>query len=415
MKLICRLLLLQLLLSSQIQAADLLPTQIEPLERDLARPFVQAQNTGDLTLGLGFEEGADYALDPALIAKNPSRSIDRKLKLSLRLPLRFELGFSLRGHQESMPESIAPSELQTHPLALVYWTRWYLVQSETWRTAILLQYEPGTGKPSQFHQPNQDKTSLALVQEYSPLDWLHGAVYAQHSQRKDEIYLNYQIKQESAFGARLVFGPAYLHGHADIQSRSLSIRSSATNQKASHLLSRIGVGSSFGAYDLSASAAIPASKAALGVPAESFSLQASYHFGAKAQKRPQDDEREEKSAQAHKAVDVPIPNMPTAASEADEFQLLEKQLETDSRSQQKESLSEQAERELQELRLQKEKDRAAEEIDQKRRQIEDDQAVGVQLEEDEKRTRAYKDEINEELDQYALPDAEELNWNGLRP
>ncbi len=424
MKLICGLLLLQLLLVSRASAADLTPVQIEPLDRDLARPFLQMHKAGDFNLGLGFREGQGYALDPRDPVKVPSRSIDRSLRLAVRLPMRFELGLSLHGHQESQPLSddalSSDPQAKSRPLGSLYWLRWYLMQTESLQTSVVLQYEPAYGPAESYSQLKQNRTSLALVQEYSPLDWMHGAVYVSGSSRQKEAYRDLLLSNELSYGLRATLGPAIAHAFGEVQMRRLQVSNASADMDQAKTIQnqfyKAGFGTAMQSFDLSAYALIPQAKPTAGMPADGFMIVTSYRLDSGSRTDEESTARHsKKSKQAARRVDVPVANTENPGGEADEFQLLEKVLDDESAKSQIETPSEQAERELKEMQASEKQRKETEASQQARQQRDDDRAIGQQIKEDNAAMREYKDEINEELDQYALPDAEETNWNGLRP
>jgi hypothetical protein len=101
-------------------------------------------------------------------------------------------------------------------------------------------------------------------------------------------------------------------------------------------------------------------------------------------------------------------------NELDEFQLLEKKSQDAARNQ-RETPAEKAERELRES-LEAEKKMAAQKVlEEEKAKREAAQAYQRRVQDDEDAYREYKDNVNEEVDRYTLPDQEDLNWNGLTP
>jgi len=45
--------------------------------------------------------------------------------------------------------------------------------------------------------------------------------------------------------------------------------------------------------------------------------------------------------------------------------------------------------------------------------VRDTEELQEQIRQDDGRVQEYKDEVDQEINSYVLPDAEELNWNGL--
>lgn len=103
-----------------------------------------------------------------------------------------------------------------------------------------------------------------------------------------------------------------------------------------------------------------------------------------------------------------------ATDELDEFQLFEKKQVEEAKNQNKVVPSEIAERELKALREAAAKGKAEDKQGEKARAKAYQEAIREEVREDSRVIRKYKDEIEEELNEYALPDSEEVNWNGLK-
>jgi hypothetical protein len=118
----------------------------------------------------------------------------------------------------------------------------------------------------------------------------------------------------------------------------------------------------------------------------------------------------EQKAKAPVEADVKI----LETNELDEFQLLEKKAQDAGKNQQ-ETAEEKAERELRES-LEAEKKMAAQKvIDEEKARREAAQAYQKRVQDDQDAYNEYKDDVNEEVNRYTLPDQDDLNWNGLTP
>ncbi len=422
------------LVSSPLFAADLSPSYVIPNEGSLGRPGIKLQNIGDLSLGLRFEQAKNFRLSPDDEAVSDSVFIQRELQIGARIWSGLDLGLAVRANQESQThEEVLQIETDSHkskPLTTGLWLQYHLLESSSARTSLSLQYLPGQGSASTFHQASQDRSIIGLSQEWSPSSWFQGAVYVLGSRRQNELYRgSYQLGQETAWGLRLAMGPDVFHVLADAEARQIEVKTEREGEtltdKTQGRLYRLGLGSLIGNFDMRVATSIPDTRRYLGVPERSLIFSLSYRFGQERKSEDLKDEAkissdtatsQESEAAAPSKEDEEAPksgNNSLEESELDEFQILERKLQEEAQNPQ-ESPEEVAERELRTLRDAEKVAEEAQKQEEERLRAEDYKRIQKELESDEKLYNEYRLDVEDDVNQYALPDAEELNWKGLQ-
>ncbi len=424
------------LMASQAHAADIIPTSVVPIDRD---PFFAIERDGEWQVGLTFEEMQDLGVDPRVDSVQPSRAIRRGLHVSYAITSRLELGLGIRHHQDTNPLSESPEDrmaTKSRPLSTAYWGRLHLLRSESVRASVLVQYEPRSGDSTSLHQVAQDKTTVSLELDYSPTSWLRAGVYGLGSRREDERYLDLRIGDEICYGARLSLGPKALHVFGEFGQRELHIKKVLENSENAWRVKgqwiRAGLGTRWDAYELSASVFVPTTERYFGVPERGITIASSFRLGA-SPPTPRVETRTEKSSQWNGSqtaqapawtfpqADAPLRSKvpsggaaPIESQDPDEFQLFEQTLQEENRKGQVETPQEKAERELRELREQEKLQEAQQQAEEAQRLKVEQAQKARKLQDEIKEDRSYEKEIDDELNQYTLPDSEELNWNGLQ-
>jgi hypothetical protein len=262
----------------------------------------------------------------------------------------------------------------------------------------------------------------------TPFSWMSTAVYANYSRRQDERLGPLNLGAETVAGARLTFGTENYGLYGEALQRYLTAKNIETEESRRLFAREWQAGLYFGteSIQLKTFALIPDTHRYFGMPERGFGASLTMTIGDQNENvvdrrdQPGDAlvatgkaDREAMLEQKAKApVEAEVKILET--SELDEFQLLDKKAQEAAKNQQ-ETPAEKAERELRES-LEAEKKLAAQKIidDEKARQ-EASQAYQKRVQDDEDAYKEYKDDVNEEVDRYALPDQEDLNWNGLIP
>ncbi|RZA25502.1 MAG: hypothetical protein EOP10_06680 [Proteobacteria bacterium] len=463
-------LLFGLILSNSAHAADVVATQFKAIETDLARSELQLEIPYSMRVGFNFVEGHRFLLHPNARSTEDNSSIRRELDFSLMLPHRFEVGASLYDSQQAQSEEAnalyGSVEHKKQNLGGALYARYHLVQSEGLRSSITLQYEPGTADRSSFHQASQDKTGLAFSVDGSPTDYLQLGAYLGMTRRQDEKFRSSRINDEVLYGMRVNAGPEQVKAFADIQIRSLPWRTLArgdTMQTGRHY--EIGLAGSYKDLNIQLSKFIPQSEHYVGESERGFKISLQYVMGKKkteakeieeVEKALEKDDKEE-AVETDVNADAPAAAAPAPATEekseesleslttqvkdeapgalpvikdelpqskpqelmpasvqstgTDEFEKWD--TEQSKQSQRAETPTERAEREYRE-QLTKDKVNALKNADEVKsaEQLEKERLL-KEMEAEEKKALQSADEIEKELNQYTLPGADEVNWNGL--
>jgi hypothetical protein len=393
--------MLGLLWAAAAPAADLSPNEMGALLQKPLEPRVYL-------LGLDYIQ-ADSETEQCVIK--------RQLNLAIGLPARFEFGFALLNIQEPVVDH------SSKPLGGKVWVKWNMLQSSIINAAATLQYQPGLASEESLYQASQDRTSFGLDMSLTPFSWMEAAVYGNYSRRKDERLGTLILGDETVAGARLSFGTVNYGIYGDASQRHLT-------EETRKLFAReweAGLYLGTDSVQLKTFALIPDTHRYFGVPERGFGASLTMTIGASSADRPLDlrdqpgDALEatekaertaliEQKAQAPAAAEVKI----LETKELDEFQLLEKKSQ-DAVKNQQETAAEKAERELRES-LEAEKKIAAQKVlDEEKARREAAQAYQQRVQDDQDAYNEYKDDVNEEVNRYTLPDQEDLNWNGLTP
>jgi hypothetical protein len=393
--------MLGLLWAAAAPAADLSPNEMGALLQKPLEPRV-------------YRLGLDYIQADS---ETEQRVIKRQLNLAIGLPARFEFGFALLNIQEPAVDH------SSKPLGGKVWVKWNMLQSSIINAGATLQYQPGLANEGSFYQASQDRTSFGLDMSLTPFSWMEAAVYGNYSRRKDERLGTLNLGDETVAGARLSFGTVNYGIYGDASQRHLT-------EETRKLFAReweAGLYLGTDSVQLKTFALIPDTHRYFGIPERGFGASLTMTIGASSADRPLDlrdqpgDALEatekaertaliEQKAQAPAAAEVKI----LETNELDEFQLLEKKAQ-DAVKNQQETAAEKAERELRES-LEAEKKMAAQKVlDEEKARREAAQAYQQRVQDDQDAYNEYKDDVNEEVNRYTLPDQEDLNWNGLTP
>jgi hypothetical protein len=421
------------LTASPLVAADLSPSSLIPHEATLGRPGAALEKTGDISLGLRFEQAKTFRLSPQSEDTSQASFIQRELQIAARVASRLDLGLALRTSQESLPDLesqvYGQASHKNKPLTTGAWLSWHLLDRPDFRTSLSLQYLAGQGSPFAFHQASQDRSVIGLSQEWMPSSWFQGAVYVLGARRQDEQYRqSFKLGQELVWGTRLSLGPGILHLSADAEARQIEVKTEeeagTTRDKTQGRLLRLGLGSRIQNWDMRVTTMIPTKERYLGVPERNIVFSLSYRFGSSSSAegqgilpeptRTEEDQTNQDSAPQANAQDAEkAPNQLLEENELDEFQILEKKLSDEAQNPQ-ESPQEIAERELRSLRdaekvAESEALQAAE-----RERAQAYERIKRELEAEDQLYNEYRLDVEDEVEQFALPDSEELNWKGLQ-
>jgi hypothetical protein len=458
-----KLLVLGLLWSSYASAADVVPTQFKAFETDLARPELQLNDSYSYRLGINYVEGHKYVLHPVGSDLEDASSIRREFNLSLRLPFQLEAGAALYDSQQGSSDRLAAIygdvNHKSQHLGGAIWARYHLIQSEKLSSSIVLQYERGTADKASFHQASQDKTGVAIHVAGSPFAYTQAGAFLGMTRRQDESFRGSRLNDELLYGTRISIGQPYLQVFGETQVRMLPWKTS-TNDKELHASRayEFGISGNYNDVSVQASAFIPTTRRYVGVPERGFHLSVQLMLGKKSSTstvavssspapladsttRPALKGEEEKAAPEVQSIDdlnviksnvkeeglgqIPVfedrlektkEDMKAADTlttpGADEFQKWDEQQTAE--SQRKETATERAEREYKaqianDAKLEKAK--AAQEIDSKQAERE---RLLKEIEAEERDARDTKGDIEKELNEYTLPDRDDVNWNGLQ-
>jgi hypothetical protein len=397
---------LSLILAGTAPAADLSPNKMGAL---LQKPLP----TAVYRLGLDYTQADDEA---------EQRIIQRRLNLAVGLPAQLEFGFAVLDIQEPLVDH------SSKPLSAQAWLKWNMLQSSLFAAAATLQYQPGLATQESVYQASQDRTSFGLDLSMMPWTWMEAAVYANYSRRQDERLGQLNLGAETVSGARLTFGTANYGLYGEALQRHLSAKNIETEESRKLFAREWQAGLYVGTESirLKTFALIPDTNRYFGMPERGYGASLTMIIGNQSQKvvdlrdQPGDaliatDKADRDAAAEQKAktqTEAEIKVLET--SDLDEFQILEKKSMEAARNQQ-ETPAEKAERDLRES-LEAEKKMAAQKIvDEEKARREAAQAYQKRVLDDENAYKEYKDEVNEEVDAYTLPDQEDLNWNGLTP
>jgi len=395
--------MLGFLLAGTAPAADLSPNKMGNL---LQKPLEAAV----YSLGLDYRQ-ADTEVEDRLIT--------RQMNLAIGLPLQFEFGFALLDIQEPAVDH------SSKPLSGKVWVKWNMLQSSIFRASTTLQYQPGLASKESLYQASQDRTSFGLDMSVVPFTWMEAAVYGNYSRRKNERLGVLSLGDETVAGARLSLGMTNFGIYGDASQRHLtdpSRRLFAREWEAGLYLGTESV-------QLKTFALIPDTQRYFGMPERGFGASLTMTLGGKAAAKRLDLlEQPDDALVATEKADRTVTSEPRQkaktpaetearileTNELDEFQLLDKKAK-DTVNNQQETAAEKAERDLLES-LEAEKKIAAQQmIDDEKARREATQAYQNRVQEDQDAYNEYKDDVNEEVNRYALPDQEDLNWNGLTP
>jgi len=393
-----------LVLASTAPAADLSPNKIGVL---LQKPLPSMA----YRLGLDYVQADD---------EKEQRIIQRRLNLAIGLPAQTEFGFALLDTQEPAIDH------SSKPLGAQAWLRWNMMQSSWFTASAILQFQPGLSTSESAYQASQDRTSLGLDLNLEPWSWMSTAVYASYSRRQDERYKQLALSTETLAGARLTFGTENYGIYGEGSQRHLSAKNIETTASQQLFAREWQAGLYLGSADLQikAFALIPDTHRYFGMPDRGFGAAFTMVIGGSANKvtdirdQPGDallvTERADRELSAQQKVQAEPEIKVYETKELDEFQLLEQKSKKEAENQQ-ESPAEKAEREIRQS-LEAEKKMAAQKvIEEENAKREAAQVWQRKVQDDDDAYREYKDDVEQEIDQYALPDKDDLNWNGLTP
>lgn len=461
-----KLLVLGLLWSSYATAADVIPTQFKAFEADLARPELQLNDPYAYRLGINFVEGHKYVLHPIGSDLEDASSIRREFNLSLRLPYQMEVGAALYDSQQATSDRLnavyGDVKHKSQHLGGAIWARYHLIQSEKLNSSIVLQYEPGTADKASFHQASQDKTGVAIHVAGSPFAYTQAGAFLGMTRRQDESFRGSRLNDEVLYGTRISVGQPYVQVFGQAQVRMLPWKTPEHGKEmhASRAY-EFGISGNYKDVSLQASAFIPTTRRYIGVPERGFHLSVQMMLGKKASasaletqaspaplapladpaSRPALKGEEEKEAPKVQSIDdlnviksdvkeeglgqIPVfedklektkEDMKAAETltspGADEFQKWDDQVTAEGKR--TETPTERAEREYKaqianDAKLEKAK--AAQEINTKQAERE---RLLKEIEAEERDARDAKGDIEKELNEYTLPDRDDVNWNGLQ-
>jgi hypothetical protein len=344
--------------------------------------------------------------------------IQRRLNLAIGLPAQWEFGLGLIDAQEPAVDH------GSKPLGGQAWLRWNMVQSSLFSAAVTLQYQPGYSTDESLYQASQDRTTLGFDASVQPWTWFSAAVYASYSRRQDERFQSLRLGDETVAGARLSLGTVNYGIYGDALQRHLAAKNQDTRESRKLFAREWQAGLYAGTQDfqVKAFALIPDTHRYFGMPERGFGASFTMLIGgASAPVDPRDNpgdalaavekaDRENKAAEKMTEAEIKV----LETDELDEFQLLEKKMQDHARNQ-KESPAEKAEREMRQSLEAEKKLEAQKSLDAEKARREAAKAYHQRVQDREDAYQEYKDEVNEEVNQYALPDSDDLNWNGLIP
>lgn len=453
-----KLLVLGLLWSSYAMAADVVPTQFKAFETDLARPELQLKDPYSYRLGINFVEGHKYVLHPVGSDLEDASSIRRELNLSLRLPFQLETGLALYDSQQATSDRLTAVfgdvKHKSQHLGGAIWARYHLIQSERLSSSVVLQYEAGTADKASFHQASQDKTGLAIHVDGSPLAYTQVGAFLGMTRREDESFRGSRLNDEILYGARISAGLPMVQVFGETQIRILPWKTVTQDKDMySSRLYELGLSGKYRDLTMQASAFIPTTRRYVGVPERGFHISVQMMFGKGSSPAPEapapldptdrpainpkDEAAPVNSTQSIDSFDelksdvkeeglgaIPVfkddlekGRDDKKAAEtltlpgADEFQKFEEEQAAESKR--PESANERAEREY---KAQIENDKKLESAKAKQ-EISNKDAERIRLlqeiEAEEREAHRSAKEIEKELNQYTLPDSDDLNWSGL--
>lgn len=456
MKKLVSLALTGLALSSWAQAADIVPTVIYPVQEDLARSYLRLQNDWDLRLGFGFSEAERFVLNPTSRDAVDSSSVRRSITATLRLPKKFELGLVGTDGEESTSSEIENifGKNDGKKTGAAIWLRSYLVQTETFSTAIVAQFEPGMGNRRSFDTPSQDKTSLALTVDYSPSAYAHLGAYVGGSTRNKEKYFGKRLNDEILYGTRLAAGPSLFQLFVDAEFRAMpwKTETGSTNYRMSQFF-ETGIAANYKSLSFQASTFVPGKERFIGIPERGFSVSVQYVIGKTSSSASEASKSPAPKADAPKAGDkeaapaiksqdnledlitpsqdqelAPLgslpdtraemirdtkPVAPITTSDPDEFQKWEELSTKEAKLRNVESATERKEREFRAQAIQEKKDEEAKALADAKAQADEAAKMDAEWEKEMNPSSKTKKEIEKEINQYTLPDGDEVNWDGL--
>ncbi|MCX6131394.1 MAG: hypothetical protein NTX25_20320, partial [Proteobacteria bacterium] len=412
-----------LLLNFPAHAADLSPTSIEAFADPAIHLRQKPLANSEFRLNLGFIEANRYVIDPLGENPIPSKVIQRRLGLAIGLAMQTELGFTLKDTQSSLPPEDAAIygslDHASKPLGGVAWGRWHVLNLDMVSSSVTLQFEPGVSNSSNFHQASQDRSSMAVDLGLRPSSWYRTAVYGSYNHRQHEKYRQSQLGDETQFAWRMALGGNALGIFAETLHRQLEFSSQDDKTMKKLLAHRNTLGLYFGAMglDFSAYAIIPGKNRYPGLPERGFGASLSMTIGSHAPSPvpPAVPVAREQAASPKRvqAEEVASPQI-LESSELDEFQLMNADTKKNRAQEQIESEREKAERDI---RIQVEADRALEKTahaaELKKQKLEREQRLEI-MQIDEQQAQDYRLESDKEIEQFALPDQEDLNWSGLQ-
>lgn len=448
MKKLLSLALAGLSFSSVAQGADIVPSSLYPVQDDLARPYLRLQNDWDLRIGAGFSEAERYVLNPTSRDAVESSSVRRSVNATLRLPLRFELGLMGFDGEEATAEEVENlfgANNGKHSGGAV-WLRNYLIQSETFSTAIVLQHEPGSSDRRSFHTPSQDKTSLAFTVDYSPSAYAHLGAYFGGTTRNKERYYGKRLNDEILYGTRLAVGPSMIQLFADVEARAMPWKTA--EGKTSYRMSQqyeAGLAANWRSLSFQASTYFPSTERFPGVPERGFSFAVQYNFGkgssgagsdapVKASKNESvttiksQDNLEDLSSPTQEQELAPLNTLPDAqaeitrdnkpldpinTTEEDEFQKWDQKASQEAKLSGTETDRERMERELAAQAALEKRNEEAKAVADAKAQAAEEARMNAEWEAEMNLSRSQQRDIENEINQYTLPDGEDVNWNGL--
>lgn len=393
-----------LVLASTAPAADLSSNKIGAL---LEKPLPSMA----YRLGLDYLEAIDDARH---------RIIQRRLHLALGLPAQTEFGFAVLDTQEPAIDH------SSKPLGVQAWLRWNMVQSSLFTAGATLQFQPGLATRASAYQASQDRSSLGLDLNLQPWSWMSTAVYVSYSRRHDERYQQLALGAETLTGGRLTLGTENLGIYGEGSQRHLSAKNIETTESQQLFAREWQAGLYLGTADLKIKtfAIIADTNRYFGMPERGFGAAFTMVIGKSANKVNELRDRSDDASLAKTPGDREViapqniqPEPPIEiyeTKELDEFQALE-QKSKQAADKQQETPAEQAERAMRQS-LEADKQRRTQKLaEEENNQSEAAQARQRKAQDDDDAYREYKKAGEEEIDQYALPDNDELNWNGLTP
>ncbi len=443
-------LFLTLLWSSSVMAADVVPSQFKAFETDLARPELQLKDVYSYRLGINFVEGHKFVLHPKNEHLEDASSIRREFNVSLRLPYKMETGLAVYDSQQATSDQLTAVygdvKHKSQHLGAAFWARYHLIQSDKISSSVVFQYEAGTADKASFHQASQDKSGLAVHVDGSPLAYTQMGAYLGFTRRKDESFRISRLNDELIYGVRLSAGPSIVQAFADIQIRDLPWKSS--DQQKHNVTSRqyeIGLSGQYRDLRMQASSFIPTTNRYVGVPERGFKIAVQWMLGQSSKRSSNEPARgiEANDATApavtqsidsfdaipsdvkeeglgaipvFKDEDGKVSNDPEAEETltvpgSDEFQKFEAEQSADSKR--PESASERAEREYQAQMKNDKKLESDKEIEKISSADAERARILEAIDADERVLHGSAKDIEKELNQYTLPDSDEVNWNGL--